>query len=291
MIQPSHGDEKNVGNLELLPVEELERLIQQEMSSEGTADVEYLQKLTEAVRSTQHYPTMDAHQALNTFRSTFLSERENAESEAKGQSQNKKKHRKYVRVLWAAAIAAALLCTLFAVVQAANINIFNIFGFWTDEKFYYGSQYVQDSDQQVVELPKLPKDYEFSSFQDAFAVLKIQDKLFPTWQPEGYELLELAVSDAVPGRLRFESFYQSGNKYYAIEILLYSDIASVGIGAFEKDDTPMDQFDLEGHTAYAFSNLDNNVIVWTDGHYMINVSGNLDMDTFIQISESIYDRS
>lgn len=288
MIQPSHGDEKKVGNLELLTVEELERLIQQEMSSEGTVDVEYLQKLTEAVRRKQHYPTIDARQALDMFKSTYLSESENTESEAKVQSHNKKKHRKYVRILWAAAIAAALLCTLIVIAQAANINIFNIFGFWTDEKFYYGKQYMQDSDQQVVELPELPKDHEFSSFQEAFAILKIQDNLLPTWQPEGYELLELKITDVILGRLEFESFYQSGDRYYAFDITLYSDTASVGTGFYEKDDTPMELYSLPGYTAYVFSNLDNHVITWMDGHYNICISGNLETETLIQIAESIY---
>lgn len=285
MFEPSN----KVENPELLTVEELERLIQQEMSSEGTADVEYLQKLTEAVRRKQHYPTIDAHQALDMFKSIYLSERENTESEAKVQSHNKKKHRKYVRVLWAAAIMVLLLCTLIVVAQAANINIFNIFGFWTDEKFYFGKQYMQDSNQQVVELPELPKGHEFSSLQEAFAVLKIQDKLLPTWQPEGYELLDLKISDVIPGQLQFESFYQSGDRNYAIDITLYSDIASVGNGFYEKDDTPMELCSLPGHTAYVFSNLDYHVVTWMDGHYNISISGNLETETLIQIAESIYE--
>lgn len=288
MIQPSHEDEKRVENLELLAVEELERLIQQEMSSEGAADVEYLRKLSEAVKNKQRYPAMDAHQALDMFKSTYLSDRDNTEPRTIVQSQNKKKHKKYTRVLWIAAIVAALLCALIAVTQAANINIFNIFGFWTDEKFYYGKQYMQDADQQVVELPELPKDHEFSSFQEAFTILKIQDNLLPTWQPEGYELIELKITDVILGRLEFESFYKSGDRYYAFDITLYSDTASVGTGFYEKDDTPMELYSLPGHTAYVFSNFDNHVVTWMDGHYNISISGNLETETLVQIAESIY---
>lgn len=220
MIQPSQGDEKQVGNLEVLTVDDLERLIQQEMLSEGIPDIEYLKKLTEAVKRKQRYPAIDAHQALDMFKSTYMSESEDTESTVAIQSRHKKNHRKYVRIFWAAAIMVAFLFVLIVVAQAANINIFSIFGFWTDEEFYFGSQYTQDSDRQVIELPELPKNREFSSLQEVFSVLKIQDKLLPTWQPEEYEIVELKISDAIPGRLRFDTMYQAGEKHYFIEIVL-----------------------------------------------------------------------
>lgn len=288
MIQPSQGDEKQVGNLELLTMDELERLIQQEMSSEGIPDIEYLKKLTEAVKRKQRYPTIDAHQAFDMFKYTYMSESKDTESKVAVQSRHKKKHRKYVRIFWAAAIMVALLFILIVVAQAANINIFNIFGFWTDEEFYFGSKYTQGSDQQVIELPELPKNREFSSLQEVFSVLKIHDKLLPTWQPEEYEIIELKISDAIPGRLRFDTFYQAGEKHYSIEIVLYSDASSAGDGSFEKDDEPMELYDLNGHTAYVFSNLEEYIVTWMDGHYRINVSGNLERETLIHIVESIY---
>ena len=148
---------------------------------------------------------------------------------------------------------------------------------------------MQNSEQQVVELPQLPIDQEFASLQDVFTALKIKDKLLPAWQPEGYLLTDLYISDMIPGRLRFEAFYQAGSSHYNIEIVLYSDMTSVGSGAFEKDAEDMEVCMLGEHTAYVFSNLDENMVTWMDGHYMICVSGNLEVSVLIQVAKSIYE--
>lgn len=282
MHEKSHGDENMVGNLELLTVEELETLIEQEMLSEENIDVEYLKELADAVKHKQQYPTMDAQQALDMFKATY----------ATGAEENvpympPKGHRKTLRILWIAAAVVALLCTV-VFAQAVGIDIFNIFGFWSDEYFYYGSEYTQASDQQEVNLPSLPPEKEFASLQEVFAILKIRDQLLPTWQPEGFELAELYTTDMIPDRLRFEAFYQADDYHYSVDITLFSDLAAADYDVFQKDDSPVDFYSVNGYTAYVFSNLGETIVTWMDGHYMIAISGNLDTQILIQMAESIY---
>lgn len=290
MYEPSFEDEAT-GNLELLTVDELENLIQQEMSKEENIDIELLKKLTEAVKRKQQYPAVDAHQALNIFKATYQSGSEYFSSEANIVRPAAKRHRSNVRILLIAVLVMALLCTI-VIAQAAGLNILNIFGVWTEKQFYYGSQYVDESYQGAVELPVLPQGQDFTSLQDVFSTLNIQDQLLPSWQPKGYELEELYVSDRIPGRLRFAEFYQAEDgedRYYSIEIALYSDSTSVGSGFYEKDDEPMEQYVFGKQNVYVFSNLNENIAVWMDGHYMICISGNIDKQVLIHIAKSIYE--
>lgn len=289
MAHPMHKDEKEAENLEKLSIKELESFLEQEFSSNEEPNIEYLQRLVKTLDQKQHYSATDAHQALEIFKSAYLSESEENSTPHAVQVFVKKPRRKCFRILWAAAILAALVLAVMAVAYAANVNIFDIFGFWTDKQFYFGSQYVQESDQQVVELPELPADREYSSLEEVFNALKIRDRILPTWQPEGYKLAELKTSDVIPGQLSFDSYYQNADKHYSVHIVLYSDIASVSDGFYEKDDSPMELYSVAGHSAYGFSNLENYVIAWVDGHYRITISGNIDEDLLIKMAESIYE--
>lgn len=289
MQEPSFKDEM-AGNLELLTVEDLEDLIRQEMSEEENIDLDFLKKLTEAVNHKQQYPTIDAYQSLKIFKETYQCENEGFDSKNNTIQPVARKRRMSIRILLVAALVIILLCAI-VIAQAAGINIFNIFGFWSEKQLYYGGQYVPETYQQIVELPELPKEQNFTSLQEVFSTLNIQDKLLPSWQPSGYKLDELYVSDMIPGRLRFEAFYQAEDwedNHYSVGIVLYSDSTSVGSGFFEKDDEPVELYTINDHTVYVFSNLGETIVTWMDGHYMICISGNIDKQVLIHMAESIY---
>ncbi len=192
----------------------------------------------------------------------------------------KPKHR--LKVIRLAAAAMAMLLAGMISVQALGIDVFGSIARWTEDTFHFSAP-AQTDDAQAA------PDREYANLQEALNSYDIPVPVVPNWYPPGFERTEIKVfptSDSV----KVQAVYENGEKGFIITIRRFETSEDVQSGTFEKDNSSVAPYEIDGITHYILSNYDQRSAIWTNQNIMCSISGNLTEDELKQMINSIYER-
>ena len=112
---------------------------------------------------------------------------------------------------------------------------------------------------------------------------KVTEKLAPTWLPEGYENVEVKMTET-PKRRRFTAVYQKGEQIIKIQITDYLEESPSQI---EQSEGFQELYPSGGVDYYIFSNNEQMQAVWKNENYECYISGPVTIDELKAIINSI----
>lgn len=183
--------------------------------------------------------------------------------------------------------AASLVLILFALVamlpqEAKAMNFFERFIAWTEDVFSlispaeageHGEAYVFRTDN-----PGLQEVY------DRVVELGVTDPVVPMWLPDGYELVECEV-DRTPSTSFFTATFFDGKTDMVYQLKMYSNNVT---HEFYKDNSEMQEVELNDVTFRIFQNKDFRVAVWAIEKLECSIGIDCQEEVFIKILNSIY---
>ena len=132
-----------------------------------------------------------------------------------------------------------------------------------------------------------PSDKYAGLLQAALDECGISGEFVPTWYPEGFEASEPEIRNSRRVDLVNMRFQDAGERFFSIRIHRYHSSEDVESFIFEKDKLPVEQYTSGGKTFYIFSNDDTITAVWADGLIHESIAGNLTVEEFKKIIDSI----
>lgn len=177
-------------------------------------------------------------------------------------------------------VAALIACLLGGMVaaQAAGVDVFGAIARWTDETFRFVSAGSDDT------IGFGTDQGDIGQLQSVLQVLGM-DGMFPAWHPDGFTPGELEVTDLNISVSAHMDFF-GGDRTYAVAIQHFTQPTD-NTGTFEKDDTPVEEYDHNGQTFYILSNLDSLTATTFDGEFMTMIYGTLTREEIKAIIDSI----
>lgn len=295
----NHDPHETYPDLDRLSTEQLEALLRADLdapdqSSEAVID-RILEVIAQREKDTPTGRLPDEDQAWAAFQQFYnIPEGEGqslyplppeAQEEPEGQEKPKERTAPVVslpgrrlsglrrRVVAVAALTALLAGMVTA--QAAGLDPFGAIGRWTEETFHFTLSAAQTEPEAA--LKKAAEDCQLPT------------ELLPTWHPDGFEAAEPQV-DQVEDFLDSVFYIYSdtqNDKMYFFDIERYYHPSDIPAIVFEKDDSPMEQYQSNGRMFYIMSNLDNMTATWSDGELVVTISGALNTQEIKQIIDSI----
>ena len=132
-----------------------------------------------------------------------------------------------------------------------------------------------------------PSDEYAGLLQAALDECGISGEFVPTWYPEGFEASEPEIIRTSRSDLVNTMFQDAGERFFSIRIHRYHSSEDVESFIFEKDKTPVEQYTSGTKTVYILSNNDTITTTWSDGLSFETISGNLTVEEFKKIIDSI----
>ena len=177
-----------------------------------------------------------------------------------------------------------VLLTLMAFLpqKAEASNFFRRFIAWTEDVFSFASSREETAPGEAyvfrTDNPGLQQVY------DQVAGLGITDPVVPMWLPEGYELVECEIVNT-PVKKYVSARFFDGNTYIVYQLDVYSDNVTY---EYYKEDSEVQEFELNDVTYRLFRNKDLWVAVWTIDNIECSLFIDCHEDVLQRILESIY---
>ena len=185
----------------------------------------------------------------------------------------------WLRGATAAAVALVLLMTVTVSANAFGYDLWGKVAMWSKDIFHF----VDETQATEGSEPGQDDETEYTSLQDALDKLKIQEKLAPTWLPEGYELSDVTVLES-PREISITAKYDNNDKNIRISI---RRLIGSKPGDVEKSDGVVSVYDVNGVTYYIYNNFNETKASWVLGEYECFISGLLSIEEIKEIINSI----
>ena len=187
------------------------------------------------------------------------------------------------RVLRTVAAVLAVVLILAAgtsiTAKALHVDIWGKLANWTKEIFQFADMH----DGTAATEPEKEKNQELESLQDALTQETIDEKLVPTWMPNGYKNIDLKIS--VSPRVRnINAVYEKDGSDLIIKIR-----QTIGVQApqVEKNDDFIELYVVDGVEYYIFSNTETLQAAWSIGEFECIIGGNITLEEMKMMLESI----
>lgn len=183
-----------------------------------------------------------------------------------------------------AVLAAALIACLLGgmvMAQAAGVDVWGAIAQWTDETFHFVSTGSGDTSGSN---GNQSGQEDAGPYHSALQTMGM-DGLFPTWHPDGFTPGDLEISELYNSVSVHMDFF-GGDRSYAVVIQHFTQPTN-NTGTFEKDDTPVEEYDHNGQTFYILSNLDSLTATTYDGEFMTMIYGGLTREEIKAVIDSI----
>lgn len=132
-----------------------------------------------------------------------------------------------------------------------------------------------------------PSDEYAGLLQAALDECGISGAFVPTWYPEGFEASEPEIIRKRRSDLVNMMFQDAGERSFSIRVHCYHSSEDVESLIFEKDKTPVEQYTSGTKTVYILSNNDTITTTWSDELIVETIVGNLTVEEFKKIIDSI----
>ncbi|MBU5229800.1 DUF4367 domain-containing protein [Intestinimonas butyriciproducens] len=140
------------------------------------------------------------------------------------------------------------------------------------------------------EPPDMSVPPEFDTIQKAMAAVGIDAQYAPAWLPEGYVPVQSSTYESDYGGWTSASLYYTdiqGKRDLVLGLDWYEDPSAAGGRVYEKDDTPVVEYERGGITFYIMNNLTRKTVAWLDGNISGSFSGELTVEECQDIIDSI----
>ena len=124
---------------------------------------------------------------------------------------------------------------------------------------------------------------KYASLQNAMDLCAENFNGLPTWVPEGYELEDIIV-DETPMQRIYVAIFVNGEKTFRINIRSHLLEESEKI---EISNDPLEIYRVSDMEYYIFANANKLRVVWLDGSYECNISGDLTVEEIKKMIDSI----
>lgn len=188
------------------------------------------------------------------------------------------------RKIAVAILAAALGCS--AIVSASGFDIFGAAAQWTKDFFSFETGTADASDTQT------PQDLnsEYASVQDALNELAIQEKIVPSWLPEGFKLDNIETS-VMQNSTKIRATFKCGNdRKFRFTIRHFATAEDALKADVEKTEKNVEAYTIEGISHYILSNTQNQKVTWLNNSTLAIISGDLSEEEIKTMIDSIYER-
>lgn len=182
-------------------------------------------------------------------------------------------------------VAAVLTIVLVLVVgtsvtaEAFQIDIWDKVATWTKEIF----QFADNPQGTTVANPEKEHNLELKPLIDALTQEGVEEKLIPTWMPEGYKCKDLQVM-ITPRVRNINATYKKNDETLIIKIR-----QTIGVQApqVEKNDDFLELYVVDGVEYYIFSNTETLQAAWSIGEFECIIGGKITLEEMKAMIDSI----
>lgn len=275
-------DWRDFSRFDSMSTGELQEILRQDALQEGTeSDIEMILYITEvlAKREKQESPGTDVQRAYRSFVQNYMPaiETETHKRKKTGSFFNRIPQRLGIAAMLA--VVLGLLLVGSAGANAMGIDLFGMVAHWTAEVFHFSDA----TEGTVYVEPGKDKTGEYSSLQEALDTYKIDQRLAPTWIPDGYQQTEVEVQNS-PLETSFYAMYSNGDKFIQISI---RKLINEKPEQIEKNEDLVQVFEVNGISYYLFQNSKRAQVVWTVGKFECVIACNLTIDEMKEMIDSI----
>lgn len=288
---------KDYSGFDRMSTEMLEEILRGdfELSSDEESDMDgilYIMEVIAKRKKKESRGRPDAEQAWNIFNENYRSNHAvpwyeddddkdcAAKSETAEQTTVKKKRRLSRRVMGIAASVVIIIGCTFLTADAFGYNIWQIIAQWTTETFGFASG---EGDLEIDSEDGTTSQYR--SLQEALDAYDIKEKIVPTWIPKGYALVSIEVIQSSEIS-HFSALYQNIDGYIIIKI----NHSDGDYRSFEKDESDMEIFKVQGIEHYIMSNFEDQRAVWINGKNECSITTSVSRSEIKRMIQSIYER-
>ena len=182
----------------------------------------------------------------------------------------------YRRLLHTALIAAAVVAAMVIITvsaAAAGINIWGWIPVWNDSTFRFVSEEAVSSTS--MDIPTALKQ------------LGVEEPLFPTWLPDGFELAEQQI--VLENEIFLYSAYVYKDKVIMITIRPSDEIADTAF--YEKNEGDPIEYAVGGNTHFVLNNYKTTSATWRTRGYTVRIVGDVTAQEIERIIDSVYEVS
>lgn len=172
-------------------------------------------------------------------------------------------------------LAAAFLFSCLLAAQASGVDVFGAMARWTDETFHFEVQEDQTTSDWYV------------PYQEQMESVGLDVAFMPTWIPEGYTVGEIEVDELTTWTDIYIPMNNSDGSTIDCFITIYSDPEDIKHTTIEKDDRPVQQYQINGKTVYLFHNLDVATAVTQHENLVYTLTGDITEDFVLKFINSI----
>jgi len=266
---------------ETMASEELEEILRSDSQApEGQGldgeELLYVMEVLARQKRNSDNPGKTAQQAWESFEEHYFPCEEASNTE---QSENSvKKVRRFRRWIAAAAAVAILVAIPFTAGALSWDEICNTIARWTKNTFSFSSV------ENTTPTEPAAEDFnKYASLQNAMDLCAENFNGLPTWVPEGYELEHVSV-DETPIQRIYVAIFVNGEKTFRINIRSHLLEESEKI---EISNDPLEIYRVSDMEYYIFANVNKLRVVWLDGSYECNISGDLTVEEIKKMIDSI----
>lgn len=272
----SENQNRDFAKYDTMATEELEEILRSDsqspegQESDGELLLYVMGVLAHRKRNSEN-PGKTAQEAWESFETNYLPK----EEEVHTAKSNKKGLRRWIA---AAAVLAILVSIPFTASAMSWDEIWNAVATWAKETFSFVSG-GQPAPTEPVEQDARP----YNSLQELLAETNRETNLVPTWIPDRYTLMDITV-DENPMRKTYAAIYTGADSMLMITVKSY---IAADPEKIEINEDLLEVYKAKNTEYYIFSNFEKLRVVWLDGSYECNISGDLTVEEMKTMIDSI----
>ena len=255
----------DANQLAQLSPEELAQAMEQALDemTEDTCDQAVLNAYLDALDAKAPMPEMPdvdtSYQQFQAMLSGAVSPQEEPKPRRRG---------RVLRMTLRVFLAAAFLFGCLVAAQAAGFNILGAVISWTDDTF-------------LMELPTTPPTSPwYEEYLDELATVDLTAQDLPTWLPEGYRVPPMVSIST--GETPFDSAFFNiegpNGERMSLDIMTNLDMDQMEYLSMDKDDTPVEIYEIDDKTVYFFSDGNDTKAVCQYGDVFYFLEGDVTED-------------
>lgn len=262
----------NRSELEQLSPEELAQAMEQALDdmTEDTYDQAVIDAYLDALDAKAPMPEApdveESYQQFQEMLSQALPSEESPRPRRRG---------RVLRMTLRVTLAAVFLFGCLVAAQASGVDVFGAVARWTDETFHFEVQ----EDQTTSDW--------YAPYQEQLESVGLDSTFMPTWIPEGYTVGNVEVDDFSDWVEIYVPFNNTDGSTIHYLISVHENPSDIGSRFFEKDNRPVQEYQISDKTVYLFHNLDLMTAVCQYETVIYSLSGDLSEDMVLKFFSSI----
>lgn len=265
---------------EEMTTEELEKLLQLDAEAcdceELDAD-EILCILEVLTGRNEHCVHKTANEAWESFQQNYLPHNDGYQRKEKSSKGVRRWQRRWAVL---AACVALVVCLSVVVGAVGWERIANAVVYWTKDIFSFS----KIEEDPLAEYKFVTDNEGLQQLYDVIVTEGIEDPVVPMWLPEGYELQQIKT-DEIDNGVKVSAVFVNGEESLAI---FYRISEAKIISKYEKADSQVEQYEVNGISHYIFENKKTISVAWVYENIECGISAGIDAETTYKMIDSIY---